>query len=240
MKLPRQDMPEHVNSSLSAHMSLLASSHAKLMLETLTALQTKVTKLERKNKSLTTSITKQKADVANLVEENKQLRTKSAELAPLQQMLTVNSEPHGAPVLVMTNYQQHKRDDDIWYSPPVYTHHQGYKICLKVHANGSGSGKGTHVTVAVCFMRGEFDNSLKWPFRGVISYQLLNQVNGKHHKTYTITYDDKVPNKNCGRVTEGERSLGWGIHKFIAHTELEAKYLRNDTLFFQIDKVELK
>ncbi len=61
---------------------------------------------------------------------------KIAELAPLQQMLIVNSKSLGAPVLTMTNFQQHKRDDDIWYSPPVYTHHQGYKICLSVDANG--------------------------------------------------------------------------------------------------------
>ncbi len=166
---------------------------------------------------------------------------KITELAPLQQMLTVNSKSLGAPVLTMTNFQQHKRDDDQWHSPPVYTHHQGYKICLRVDVNGIGTGKGTHVSVYVHFMRGEFDDSLKWPFRGVISYQLLNQVDGKDHKTITIPYDDKTPNMLCTRVTEGERTkLGWGYPQFIAHTELEPKYLRNDTLLFQIHKVELK
>ncbi len=240
VKLPRQDMPEHVNSSLSAHMSLLASSHAKLMLEnerSLTALQTKVTTLEQenttsnaeirssktnltalqttlegKNKLLTTSITKQKADIANLVEENKQLRIKITELEPLQQMLKtappiVNSRPLGAPVLTMTNYQQHKRDDDRWFSPPVYTHHQGYKICLNVFADGASTSKG-NVSVYCTFMRGEFDDSLKWPFRGAISYQLLDQVNGENHKTRTIFYDDKVPNNYCARVTERYQQEG--------------------------------
>ncbi len=62
--------------------------------------------------------------------------------------------------IVMDNFEQHKRDDDSWFSPPVYTHPQGYKICLRVDANGSG----THVSVGVHFMRGEFDDSLKWPF----------------------------------------------------------------------------
>ncbi len=90
-------------------------------------------------------------------------------------------------------------------------------------------------------MRGEFDDSLKWPFRGVISCQLLDQVNGKDYKTGTSTYDDKAPsNKCCARVTKGEKSLGWGSTKFIAHSELEPKYLRNDTLLFQIYKIELK
>ncbi len=204
----------------------------------LTALQTKVTTLEQ---GILCFAAEQQADIATLVEENKQLRMKITELAPLQQMLIVNSRFLGPPVLTITNYQQHKRDDDQWYSPPVYTHHQGYKICLRVDVNGIGTGNGTHVSVFVCFMRGEFDDSLKWPFRGVISWQLLNQVDGKDHKTYTITYDDRISDKHCTRVTEGERGAGWGPPKFITYSELEpSKYLRNDTLLFQIHKVELK
>ncbi len=161
-----------------------------------------------------------------------------AELEPLQQLLEteppiVNSRPLGPPVFTMTNFQQRKKNNDIRYSPPVYTHHQGYKICLQVIANGSKTVKGTHVSVYIHFMIGEFDDSLKWPFRGEISFQLLDQVNGRDHYTYTLTYDDEVPDTTGGRVTKGERSLGWGISKFIAHTELEPKYLRNDTLLFQ-------
>ena len=141
----------------------------------------------------------------------------------------------------MTNFQQHKRDGDEWFSPPVYTHYQGYKISLKVYANGCSTGKGTHVSVGVYFMRGEFDDSLKWLFRGVISWQLLDQVNGKDHSTHTVPYSDKTPNTYCNRVTKGERSKnGRGLQNFIAHSELEPKYLRNDTLLFQIHKIELK
>ncbi len=143
-------------------------------------------------------------------------------------------------ILTMTNFKKYKANKTVWWSPPVYTHHRGYKICLGVYANGNGTGKGTHVSVFVYFMRGEFDDSLKWPFRGVISYQLLDQVNDKDHKTHTLTHDDKAPNTSCARVTEGERSVGWGYSKFIAHTELEPKYLRNNTLLFQIHKAELK
>ncbi len=164
VKLPRQDMPEHLRENLLTHISLLATSHAKQ--------QDKITSLEA---------------------ENRILKTKINELEPMLRTAPpiVNSRPLGAPVLTMTNFQQHKRDDDIWYSPPVYTHHQGYKICLGVRASGWRTGERTHISVFVHFMRGEFDDSLKWPFRGVISYQLLDQVNGEDHKTDTNTYDDK-------------------------------------------------
>ncbi len=144
------------------------------------------------------------------------------------------------PNLTMTDYEQYKANKTKWYSPPVYTHHQGYKICLSVYANGWNSGEVTVVAVGVHFMRGEFDDSLKWPFRGTISWKLLNQVNGKDHKTHTLAYDVTVPDVYCTRVTEGERSWGRGIYEFIAHTELELKYLRNDTLLLQIHKVKLK
>ena len=264
VKLPRQDMPEHQRENLLTHISLLATSHAKqqgkinkLVAEnklkqlsndqqkksfetSLAIIQTKATTLEQDKKSLATSTAKQQADIASLVEENKQLHEiAKAFKAPSAQLVSCTTRPFGPPVLTMTNFQQQKRDDNTWYSPPVYTHHQGYKICLGVYANGNGTAKGTHVSVYMTFMRGEFDDSLKWPFRGVISYQLLDQVNGENHKTKTTTYDDKVSDKHT-RVTEGERSGGWGLRKFIAHTALEPKYLRNDTLLFQIHKVELK
>ena len=157
----------------------------------------------------------------------------------LLSMALYSQDHDGLPILTMTDFKQYKANNTYWWSPPVYTHHQGYKIRLRVEANGFRISKGTHVTVWVYFMRGEFDDSLKWPFRGVISYQLLDQVDGKDHKTGTITCDDKTPDEYCTRVTEGERSLGWVELKFIAHTELEPKYLRNDTLLFQITKVEL-
>ena len=272
VKLPRQDMPEHLRENILTHISLLATSHAKQQDEitnlvdenkllqlrndqqqksfetSLAIIQTKATTLEQDNKSFATSTAKQQTDIANLVEENKQLRIKIAELAPLQQALKPSVQlascttiPLAAPVLIMTNFQQHKRDDDTWYSPPVYTHHQGYKICLNVDANGWNNSKGTHVSAFVYFMRGEFDDSLKWPFHGVISYQLLDQVNGKDHKQGTSIYDDNTPNGYCTRVIEGERGMsGKGSSAFVTHTELEPKYLRNDTLLFQIYKVELK
>ncbi len=158
----------------------------------------------------------------------------------LLSMALYSQDHDGLPILTMTDFEQYKANDTEWYSPPVYTHHQGYKIRLRVYANGWDTSKGTHVSVWVHFMRGEFDDSLKWPFRGAISYQLLDQVNRKDHKTHTLTYDVTTLNEYCTIVTELERSWEWGIYRFIAHTELEPKYLRNDILLFQIHKVELK
>ena len=48
----------------------------------------------------------------------------------------------------MSQYSTHKKNDDRWYSPPFYTGPGGYKMCIKVTANGQGDGAGTHVNIA--------------------------------------------------------------------------------------------
>ena len=214
VKLPRKDMSEHLRENFIAHTSLLAVSHTK-----------QIQTLKEENTQLRRELTALSQEVKTKV---------SVEVVPR------TSIPLGPPVLTMTGFQQHKKDGDSWYSPPVYTHHHGYKICLRVVANGQSAAKGTHVSVVVHFMRGEFDDSLKWPVRGFISFQLLDQVKGKDHITHLNIYDDTVADHHCCRVTERERAtVGRGPPKLIAHTELEPKYLRNDTLLFQIYNFEL-
>ena len=77
--------------------------------------------------------------------------------------------------ILLDNFEDHKKKDDAWWSPPFYSHIGGYRMCLKVDANGFGSGKGTHVSVGVYLMRGEFDDHLKWPFNGMVTVQLKRE-----------------------------------------------------------------
>ncbi len=151
------------------------------------------------------------------------------------------SQDHdGLPILTMTDFEQYKANETAWFSPPVYTHHQGYKICLRVDANSWRAGKGTHVSVFVLFMRGEFDDSLKWPFRGFIHFRLIDQLNGEDHWVHSIIYNEKVDSRMGIKVTEGDMAqVGWGYNEFIQHLELEPNYLLNNTLLFQIHKCSI-
>ena len=69
----------------------------------------------------------------------------------------------------MTDFEKIKAADTKWYSPPFYTHTHGYKMCIRVYANGNGDGAGTHVSVYLVLMRGIFDDDLKWPLQGDIT-----------------------------------------------------------------------
>ena len=111
-------------------------------------------------------------------------------------------------------------------------------MCLSVYANGHDDGKGTHVSVFARLMRGEFDDYLKWPFRGCITVAILNQLENSNHATTTIGF---THDKSGSRVTDEERALGGlGRTTFIAHTDLDYKpakncqYLKYDSLHFRI------
>ena len=115
-------------------------------------------------------------------------------------------------------------------------------MCVRVDANGHGDGAGTHVSVFVYLMRGEYDSQLVWPFRGDITIQLVNHNNDQYY-CETVPYDDAAGSSTCNRVTSGERSgNGRGYHKFITHAKVESstntkRYIVNDCLTFRITKI---
>ena len=88
-------------------------------------------------------------------------------------------------------------------------------------------------------MRGEFDNQLKWPFRGSVTFKLITQEEDSDHVTDTA-YSQYVPLK-CKRViSEGQlRDNAWGISTFLPHAELQPNYLKNDCIKIYVKRVEL-
>ena len=54
------------------------------------------------------------------------------------------------------------------FNPPFYSGPGGYKLCIKVYANGTGKGKGTHLSVYAYLMRGDNDDYLLWPFTRIV------------------------------------------------------------------------
>lgn len=59
---------------------------------------------------------------------------------------------------------------------------------MNIYANGNSemAKVATHIAVIVCLMQGEFDDQLKWPFRGKIAVKLVNQDKNKDHVVKTI------------------------------------------------------
>ena len=120
-------------------------------------------------------------------------------------------------------------------------------MCLMVFADGYGGRAGTHLSVFVCLMRGEYDDDLLWPFRGDITFQLVNCRSDKGHIECTTHFDHRTTDSAAGRVTVGELAPdGQCTIHFIPHSNLHyneswnTQYLfNNDSLVFKVTKVEV-
>ena len=139
---------------------------------------------------------------------------------------------------VMTDYYKHKKARDDWYSTPFYTGHRGYKLRLCVTIDDVLlAGDGTHISVWVFLMRGEYDDSLEWPFSADITIKLVNWIKSQDgHEVVMST----IPHDRLS-VSEGKH-LSPGIFKFIAYNEVESttgfrQYLKNECLMFRVTKV---
>ena len=170
----------------------------------------------------------------------------SAEL-PFRRWLCSNPSCYPLPPLIieMDNFDNKKKQNTEWYSPPFYSHFGGYQMCLCVYANGSGDSKGTHVSAYIHLMKGENDDNLKWPFRGTITVTLLNQLQPIYHHLDTAQFANEISPNPTIRVMKG-RGTGRGRHKLISHNDLKYNeeknscYLKGDALYFRIDSVEVE
>ena len=231
----RKDMAGHTIEQQDHHIKLLTGTLNEKSLQNL--LERLVKSLQCKDKVIThqNALLNEKP-VQNLtlhMQESAVTSTASGQVIPVNRCFT------------MENFEYCKRNGDIWYSDPFYTHKRGYRMCVRIDANGHNIGRGTHVSVYTCFMPGKYDDELTWPFCGKIEIELLNQSADDHHHKYVIYYDDSVPNydKYAQRVTIGDRSRGWGNHEFISHEVLKNPdsrvYLKDNCLKFRVCKVLL-
>ena len=117
-----------------------------------------------------------------------------------------------------------------------------------VNANGHGSGEGTHLSLRVHLMKGEYDATLSWPFNATITVQLLNWSSDNHHREETIPHHT-APLEWRERVVEGNRApSGLGYGSFISHTILEGsssgssdgvRFINNDCVCIRIVEVTI-
>ena len=98
---------------------------------------------------------------------------------------------------------------------------------IEVNSDRYGKCAGTHISVYIHIKWGEYDEDLKWPFTGEITFKLLNQLEKKNHHTAK-----KEVVLEHGVITDYD-----GIDDFLPHSALghnpakNTQYLKDDTVF---------
>ena len=230
VQLPRQDMPIHLSESAVSHM-LLQAEQQTLLLDTTTVLESENANLREELENKAEYMDDLDDELSELRSRVSELEGELAEISRHQKLAQTTALPIGPVDFTVDNFEKKKQDNARWWSAPFYTHPQGYKMVLRIDACGWGEGKGTHVSLAVYIKEGEFDQTLKWPFRGIVTVQLLSQVKHENmEKCFNfLTQSTEKAMKGVGSAT------------FISHSDLASKqYLNDDSLVFRISKIELK
>ena len=166
------------------------------------------------------------------------LRTPATVTARYDQEVTM-------PVIVMmSNFEQLKRNNERWYSPVFCTHEKGYHFRLRVDANG-WCGTGDSIAVVVSIVKGDYDNQLQWPFEGVISVQVLNHISNSAH-SIVKEFIFSSGGYECQRVMdEAQPEYGCWCDQFTKHDSLyykqmnKSQYLKDDCLLFLVTYTSL-
>ena len=228
VKLLRKDMPGHT-ADIFTHFPLLASYTRQI--------DQKQSDMKRYFEEM--------LKAQNQVLEEK-LKVIESKVALLEDTHQIKSALGKFPIDFQVNLYEKKEFLSRLFLPPFFTHPHGYKMCFRVDPNGNSNGKGTHVSVFIYLMQGPFDYQLKWPFRGEVTIQIVNQVGDHSHFERTIEFNSETQGKHNARVIGKERAdTGLGRKQFLAHTELgynaakKTQYLKDSIMLVRAIQVKL-
>ena len=239
VRLPRKDMPDHMSDTVT-HMTLLATV-TQSMQQNIEDLKKENQELRQKPDHMNDTVTHMTllATVTQSMQQNiEDLKKENQELR--QEVKELRTQKLGLPIEFRVN-----NSEGVVFLPSFFSHSHGYQMCIKVNPNREGIFLlGTHISIFTSLMRGPYDDHLKWPFRGEITVQIVNQAGYHSHVEKTIPYNDKTPDDTAGRVVDNERGgNGWGVPKFIAYTDLEynakkkTQYLKDGIIIVRVVSV---
>ena len=188
-----------------------------------------------------------KAEVQAIREENRSLKEKNrtieaklsaliAENATLKQQIKSCQQVQLPPFyFAILNYEHYKKINYRAHSPPFYSHSAGYKMRVDIFVNGFNQGRGSHLSLYIFLLRGEYDDALQWPFKGRVVVEMYNSKMSKWIEYKYLDFDS-APIK---RPDECETNTASGCEEFMSHDLLRKEYLvPNDVVRFRIIRVD--
>lgn len=138
------------------------------------------------------------------------------------------------------NYSRFQREAEhgettALHSHPFYTSPCGYKLCIRANLYGVDSARGSHLSLFIHFMQGEYDDVLEWPFTGRIVLSVVDQNECWELRNHVAETLSAKPNLAAfQRPTTPRNHKGFGYMEFLPLSVLRnSTYIRNDTLIIK-------
>ncbi|XP_068680197.1 TNF receptor-associated factor 6-like [Montipora foliosa] len=135
----------------------------------------------------------------------------------------------------ITEVDQHRENETPIFSDAVYNDHQEKLVGIRIHPKGVGSGTGSHVALFIHMIKGDFDNSLVWPFADTITVSVLDQSDSSHRRDISrIIQANHLP--AFRQPDETICRTGYGYERFARIEEFFGpRYVKDDKLLLKIE-----
>lgn len=195
--------------------------------------------METRNKQLEDELQKKSKETSemqtrlNAAEEKCKKLERSYEDVNFRLMLEESHSYGGDMIWRIPSFSQRQEDAKSGkftsiYSLPFYTHRYGYKMCLRLYPYGDGAGKGTHLSLFIVVMKGDYDEILEWPFKHKVTFQLVNQTGGKD----IVDAFRADPQSSSFRKPISDMNIATGCPKFALLDDLQKQgFISGDLLF---------
>ena len=242
-KTPRQDLEVHESDSLE-HLGLAIDTVVKLQ-STIKCHEDELQRLDNLVRDQNLKIKEQNRKIDHTAKEQEQIQAAlDVQTCELERLMSTIAKSHQGPRTVsyqLVHYEKNKSTGEANYCPPFYTSPTGYKMCISVYPSSVGDDNGTYISVYAHLMQGDNDDHLPWPFTGVVTVKLLNQLENSNHYSKAITFSSNSPvSQRVVDQKQPKHKNGYGYAQFISHARLKydtnkhCQYLMDDCLYFRI------
>ena len=202
----------------------------------------KIVNLEKKNEEFRSSLQEGKEDMHKqmelaVIKEIDQLKKFQSLLIPMVSSLGAKGNLEWKISGVKNKISQKENTS----SDPFYVGLYKFRGCVGWVHNDN------YVGLFLYIMKGEWDDTLKWPIRYKYSVVLIKQLDGEdfyemlfnaehnYEKNSEITEEDLKKFPQCFKQPSAEGNLGCGLPEFISHTNLlQEKYSKDDSIILKI------
>ena len=106
-----------------------------------------------------------------------------------------------------------------------------------VYPNGIKEGKGSHLSVFVAIVKGEYDNILGWPFKGKVTFGLRKPWSKDVFYSLTMTFDEHTLKRCCSKPKNCVTMQYFGRTRHISLEDI-SRFTEGSDLRFIVSKVE--
>ena len=118
------------------------------------------------------------------------------------------------------------------HSAPCYTSQYGYKYCVRLHLNGEGDGRGTHISIFFIIMKSKYDDLLSWPMQKQVTIQLVNPKN--RADSIIETFFSNPKSFSFQRPTENMK-VAFGYQTLISKEQfLNGGFIKDNSAFIRV------